>query len=66
MSIDFGLGQMLAKHPRSMVFVGRFNEQKNLPLLLDACRLVPGAQLLLVGTGPLERELGERAQRFTG
>ena len=32
--------------------MGRFNEQKNLPLLLDACRLVPGSRLLLVGTGP--------------
>ncbi len=50
----------VVKQQGRVVFVGRFNEQKNLGLLLDACRLAD-ASLLLVGTGSLEKELRERA-----
>jgi glycosyltransferase involved in cell wall biosynthesis len=50
------------KKPGRVVFVGRFSEQKCLDLLIDACIQVPGCELLLVGSGPLEPELRERAR----
>jgi glycosyltransferase involved in cell wall biosynthesis len=36
----------------TFVFAGRFVRQKNLPLAIEALRLVDGASLVLVGEGP--------------
>lgn len=48
--------------------VGRLGKEKNVEFLLEACaqtiRQVPGACLVLVGTGPLEGLLREQAQRL--
>jgi glycosyltransferase involved in cell wall biosynthesis len=44
------------RQPNRLLFVGRFNEWKNLPVLLSAFRLVledhPGARLDIIGAGP--------------
>jgi alpha-1,6-mannosyltransferase len=43
----------LAKHARLCVFAGRFAPAKNLPVLVDAFRMLgPPYHLLLVGNGP--------------
>lgn len=49
--------------PFRLLFVGRFQGQKNLPFLLRECaRLVPGSfELHLVGDGPLHSQLQELA-----
>jgi glycosyltransferase involved in cell wall biosynthesis len=45
-----------------LVFVGRADDpRKNVPLLLDALRLLPGVRLLLVGSPP-RGPLGERVE----
>jgi glycosyltransferase involved in cell wall biosynthesis len=50
---------------QQVLFVGRFHEQKNLPLLLDAFDAcagdVPGMHLRLVGAGPRELDVRTRA-----
>jgi glycosyltransferase involved in cell wall biosynthesis len=54
--------------PGTFVFVGRLTEQKALPVLLDALRVVEGAKLELVGDGP-ERaalEAGAAARGLEG
>jgi glycosyltransferase involved in cell wall biosynthesis len=58
--------------PGHIVFVGRFEEQKNVAALIDAMRGLTGARLTLVGEGSLRsalearvRELGV-AGRFVG
>lgn len=47
-----------------LLYAGRLSREKNLPLLLDAFRLVaarvPGAYLALVGDGPLREDLARQ------
>jgi glycosyltransferase involved in cell wall biosynthesis len=50
--------------PGTFVFVGRFTEQKALPVLLDAVERVDGARLVLVGDGP-ERPMVARRSSDT-
>lgn len=54
-----------AEQGSRLLFVGRLGRQKHLPLLLDAVaaarRSVPGVQLDVVGAGPDEHALRERA-----
>jgi glycosyltransferase involved in cell wall biosynthesis len=45
------------KEPGLVAYVGRFSEQKNLPLLVNACTKVKNARLLLVGKGEIESDL---------
>jgi rhamnosyl/mannosyltransferase len=47
---------------RTLLFVGRFRYYKGLQYLIEALTLLPGVQLILVGTGPLEQELRGLAQ----
>ncbi len=57
-------GYALADPPR-LLFVGRLAPQKNLPLLLEACALLPRpVQVVLVGKGSLEAELRALASRL--
>lgn len=42
-------------------FTGRFSQEKNLPLLMEACNAVPESRLLIIGSGPLESELRAKA-----
>lgn len=43
--------------PGTVLYVGRFSEQKNVHLLVEACERIPEAKLTLVGSGPLEPKL---------
>jgi len=45
-----------------LVFVGRFEEQKDHRTILRALQNLPGVRLLLLGDGPLRRELEELAR----
>ncbi|MCE7937511.1 glycosyl transferase family 1 [bacterium] len=45
----------------TVVFVGRLRYYKGLPVLLESLRLLPGVQLVVVGTGPGMRALAERS-----
>lgn len=44
-----------------VIYVGRLTDEKNVGMIIDACREVPDARLSIVGTGPLEEELRARA-----
>jgi glycosyltransferase involved in cell wall biosynthesis len=46
---------------KTIMFVGRFEKQKNLFALIDAVSEIKGARLVFVGGGSLECELRERA-----
>jgi len=59
----------VARVPRRCVTVGRLMGYKNVALMLDAFRLLPEHELVVVGTGQLERALRKAAPanvRFTG
>jgi len=45
--------------PRIVLFIGRFRYYKGLYILLEAMKSVPG-NLLLIGIGPMEKELKEQ------
>jgi glycosyltransferase involved in cell wall biosynthesis len=44
------------------VFMGRLTHEKGVHFLLDAAKRIQGADLYVLGTGPLEHELRERVQ----
>ena len=46
---------------RSVLYIGRIEHQKNLPLLMDACQLADASQLTIVGDGSLKSELKKKA-----
>jgi rhamnosyl/mannosyltransferase len=46
---------------KTILFVGRFRYYKGLQYLVEAMPRIPGAILLLVGSGPMEADLRERA-----
>lgn len=57
------------RQPGRLITVGRLIGYKNVALMLDAMRLLPDHELLVVGTGPLAQALRRRAPanvRFTG
>ena len=55
-----------AGHPFRLLFVGRFQGQKNLPYLLQECSRLPprSFELHLVGDGPLAAELRALAEQL--
>ncbi len=57
------------RQPRRLVTVGRLIGYKNVALMLEAMRLLPEHELMVVGTGPLGQALRRQAPanvRFTG
>ncbi len=54
--------RMAAPTRGKVVYVGRLSEEKNVSLLINACRNVPGLKLVLAGSGPLEPELRKQAE----
>jgi len=52
----------VCRQPRTVVHVGRLQEQKNLELLIEACKQVKNVRLLLAGVGPEEERLRECAR----
>lgn len=56
----------LARDPRRVLFVGRLDEQKGVAVLLDAMRQLSydGVRLRIVGAGPEQDSLEEKAVRF--
>lgn len=55
-----------AAHPFRLLFVGRFQGQKNLPYLLQECSRLPSGsfELHLVGDGPVAAELRALAEQL--
>lgn len=45
------------------VFMGRLTHEKGVHFLLDAAKHIKGADLYVLGTGPLEQELSDRVER---
>ena len=45
------------------VFMGRLTHEKGVHFLLDAAKQIKGADLYVLGTGPLEQELRDRVER---
>ncbi|NTV23615.1 MAG: glycosyltransferase family 4 protein [Nanoarchaeota archaeon] len=52
------------KDEKVVVYVGRFEREKNLPLLIDSCKSA-GCRLLLVGSGKEEQALRQLAGKET-
>ncbi|MBD2294669.1 glycosyltransferase [Anabaena sphaerica FACHB-251] len=54
----------------TILFVGRITAEKNVTQLLDAYPLIaakiPDVHLVIVGSGPLDKEIHRRAQNFPG
>ncbi len=44
-------------HHGYFIYLGRLSEEKGVLTLLDAMKLVPSGQLVIIGTGPLEEEI---------
>jgi glycosyltransferase involved in cell wall biosynthesis len=44
------------------IFMGRLTHEKGVHFLLDAAKTIQGADLYILGTGPLENELSKRVQ----
>lgn len=62
-------GAPVPRVPRRCVTVGRLMGYKNVALMLEAFRLLPEHELVVVGSGPLDRVLRQAAPanvRFTG
>ncbi len=45
----------------TLLFAGRLSAEKGLPVLVDAAREVPGVEVRIAGSGPLDEELKDRA-----
>lgn len=52
------------KHPRRVCFVGRFHPQKQPLLLLEALRGLKDIELLMIGGGPLRRQIEAKIQEY--
>lgn len=52
------------KKPRRICFVGRFEAQKQPFLLLDALRGLEDVELLMIGGGPLRKEIDTRIREY--
>jgi len=54
---------------KNLLYTGRLSKEKNIPFLLEAFQLIelqePNIQLILVGGGPLEKEIRERANKIS-
>ncbi|MEZ4753476.1 MAG: glycosyltransferase family 4 protein [Bdellovibrionota bacterium] len=55
--IDLFRPLKIDSEPRTLVFVGRLTEVKNIPLLIDACSRVGISKLTLIGEGELKTDL---------
>ncbi len=57
-------------HRPTILFVGRITPEKNVIQLLDAYPIIaakiPDVHLVIVGSGPMDGELRQRAQKFDG
>jgi glycosyltransferase involved in cell wall biosynthesis len=49
---------------RRIGFVGRFTGQKRIPLLIEAVSKIKDASLLLIGDGPLKKEIEDQAKQL--
>ena len=47
----------VVREPGRVIFIGRLDDQKNVAALIDAVEGLPGATLVIVGDGPLRRQL---------
>jgi len=52
------------KVSNTIISVGRLHKDKRYSLLIDACALVPGSALTLIGEGPERNALAERAKKL--
>jgi len=55
----------LKKKDKSILFIGRFEQQKNLLNLLNALKELEGFTLDLIGQGPLKPQLIEKAEQLS-
>jgi glycosyltransferase involved in cell wall biosynthesis len=57
-------------HRPTILFVGRITVEKNVTQLIDMfpyiAEKIPDVHLVIVGSGPLDEELRQRAQKFSG
>lgn len=57
-------------HRPTLLFVGRITSEKNVTQLLDAypaiAAKIPDVHLIIVGSGPLDGEIRQRAEQFSG
>jgi glycosyltransferase involved in cell wall biosynthesis len=53
-------------HGEGIVAAGRLSPEKGFDLLIDAVAQIPGAQLTILGDGPLDAELRAHAARVAG
>jgi len=49
---------------KRIIFVGRFSQEKNLPLLIEAAALLDGVKLVLVGDGPMQPQIEKLAAQL--
>jgi glycosyltransferase involved in cell wall biosynthesis len=60
--LDPFLGCRSGGDGRTLLFVGRYRYYKGLQYLVEAMPMMPGARLLLVGSGPMEAQLRTRVR----